>query len=195
MDEYVNGGGFDRFYQRVRSQIDELVETDPTAFYTYDEYRTAAETLYQVVKLRGESIEGQLNGTIPSTADAQNGSAALVDASSIDLTVMGTMMNGGGPDGGEPPAQPGNNADNAAEQTNAQQAPTQGGNAPADKSNADASADASADSKTAESGALQPTAAKPVNRRWAIRPKETAAAPRRPRQQIPCCCTVLPFWF
>lgn len=66
VSEYINGGGFDAFYERVRSQIDELVKTDPTAFYSYDEYLTAADTLYQVVKLRGQSIQGQLDGTIPS---------------------------------------------------------------------------------------------------------------------------------
>ena len=38
VDEYVNGGGFDSFYQRVRGQIDALVESDPNALYTYDEY-------------------------------------------------------------------------------------------------------------------------------------------------------------
>ena len=66
ISEYINGGGFDAFYTRVRSQIDTLVESDPTAFYSYDEYLTAAGTLYQVVKLRGQSIQGQLDGTIPS---------------------------------------------------------------------------------------------------------------------------------
>ena len=60
VEEYINGGGFDAFYDRVRSQIDALVETDPNAFYTYEEYLTAAETLYEVVQLRGESISGQL---------------------------------------------------------------------------------------------------------------------------------------
>ena len=95
VSEYINGG-FDAFYERVRSQIDELVETDPTAFYSYDEYETAAETLYQVVKLRGQSIQGQLDGTIPSTEEAQRDSNALVDASDLDLSVMGTMNMGGG---------------------------------------------------------------------------------------------------
>ena len=94
--EYIGGGGFDAFYERVRSQIDELVETDPTAFYSYDEYRTAADTLYQVVKLRGQSIQGQLNGTIPSTAEEQRSGDALIDASSPDLSVMGGMNTGGG---------------------------------------------------------------------------------------------------
>ena len=96
VSDYINGGGFDAFYTRVRSQIDALVETDPTAFYSYDEHLAAAETLYQVVKLRGQSIQGQLDGTIPSTEAEQQGSDALVDASALDLSVMGYMNNGGG---------------------------------------------------------------------------------------------------
>ena len=96
VSEYIGGGGFDAFYERVRSQIDELVETDPTAFYSYDEYLTAAETFYQVVKLRGQSIQGQLDGTIPSTEAAQRTSDALVDASALDLSTMGYMNTGGG---------------------------------------------------------------------------------------------------
>ncbi len=96
VNEYIGGGGFDAFYERVRSQIDALVESDPTAFYSYDEYLTAAETLYQVVKLRGQSIQGQLDGTIPSTEAAQRTSDALVDASALDLSTMGYMNSGGG---------------------------------------------------------------------------------------------------
>ena len=95
VSEYVDGGGFDAFYERVRSQIDELVKTDPTAFYSYDEYLTAVDTLYQVVKLRGESIQGQLDGTIPSTESAQRSSDALVDASTLNISVMGSMSGGG----------------------------------------------------------------------------------------------------
>ena len=96
VSEYIGGGGFDAFYTRMRSQIDALVESDPTAFYSYDEYLTAAETLYQVVKLRGQSIQGQLDGTIPSTEAAQRTSDALVDASALDLSTMGYMNSGGG---------------------------------------------------------------------------------------------------
>ncbi len=96
VSEYIDGGSFDAFYTRVRSQIDALVESDPTAFYSYDGYLTAAETLYQVVKLRGQSIQGQLDGTIPSTEAAQRTSDALVDASVLDLSAMGYMNSGGG---------------------------------------------------------------------------------------------------
>ena len=112
VSEYINGGGFDAFYERVRSQIDALVETDPTAFYSYDEYLTAADTLYQVVKLRGQSIQRQLDGTIPSTQSAQRSSAALVDASALDLSAMGYMNNGGA--GGFAPAPSDGNNTSAA---------------------------------------------------------------------------------
>lgn len=98
-EEYVAGGGFDAFYTRVRSQIDDLVASDPTAFYTDDEYLTAADTLYQVVKLRGQSISGQLDGTIPSDARSQTGSDALIDGEDLSISAMGTMNAGGGKGG------------------------------------------------------------------------------------------------
>lgn len=103
VEEYVEGGGFDAFYERVRSQIDELVESDPTAFYSYSEYEEAADTLYQIVKLRGESIQGQLEGSIPSTEEEQKNSDSLIDASDLDVSLMGSMnggMNSGGMDAG-----------------------------------------------------------------------------------------------
>lgn len=124
VDEYINGGGFDAFYERVRSQIDELVESDPTAFYSYEDYQTAADMLYQVVKSRGESIQGQIDGTIPSTEEEQRSSTeTLVDTSGLDLSVMGSMNSGGGgpmggdmPDGAQgnmPNGMPGNMPDGA----------------------------------------------------------------------------------
>lgn len=99
--DYVENGAFEEFYTRTRALIDRLVADDPTAFYTYEEYQTAAETLYEVVTLRGASVRGQLDGTIPSTSDAQRNSDALVDGSHLDLTVMGTMNTGGGDRGQE----------------------------------------------------------------------------------------------
>ena len=95
--EYVQGGGFDAFYTRTRSQLDALVQDDPTAFYSYEEYTAAADALYDLVQLRAQSIAGQLDGTIPSTEAGQQGSDALIDASSIDLSSLGSMMGGGGP--------------------------------------------------------------------------------------------------
>ncbi len=92
VDAYVFGGGFEEFYSRVRDQIDGLVQTDPTAFYSYEEYDAGAKMLYQTVLLRAESIKGQLDGSIPSTDQGQtDDSKNLVDGSSIDIEVMGVM--------------------------------------------------------------------------------------------------------
>jgi hypothetical protein len=91
-DEYVNGGRFDETYARIRSQIDTLVAEDPTAFYTAEEYEAAADMLYTVIKLRAESIDGQLSGEIPSTNMGQSvNPSKLIDGSDIDVSVMGVM--------------------------------------------------------------------------------------------------------
>ena len=96
-EEYVDGGRLDEVYNRIRAQIDSLIETDPTAFYTYDEYLEAAPMLLKTIKLRSESVAGQLDGTIPSTDEGQRkDSSSLIDASEIDIKVMGEMSMGGG---------------------------------------------------------------------------------------------------
>ena len=97
VDAYVNGGRFDEVYSRIRSQIDALVKEDPNASYTYEEYETATGILYDVIKLRAQSIAGQLDGTIPSTdAGQKQDSSSLIDASYIDVTAMGQFDMGGG---------------------------------------------------------------------------------------------------
>ncbi len=95
VEEYVNGGRFDEVYSGIRQQIDSLVETDPTAFYTYEKYLKAADILYETIKLRAESISGQLDGTIPSTDEGQRAdNSKLIDGSGIDITAMGQMNMG-----------------------------------------------------------------------------------------------------
>ena len=94
--EYVLGGRFQEVYSRIRSRIDALVETDPTAFYSYEEYDAGAGMLYQAVTLRAESILGQLDGSIPSTDAGQRADfSGLVDASAIDISAMGVFNLGG----------------------------------------------------------------------------------------------------
>lgn len=96
VEEYVDGGRFDEVYQRIRSQIDALVADDPTSFYTYEEYDQAAQMLYQTVLLRAESVKGQIGGSVPATtAEQQENPSLLMEMSSIDLSVMGSMMGGG----------------------------------------------------------------------------------------------------
>ncbi|MBR5518691.1 MAG: CotH kinase family protein [Clostridia bacterium] len=96
VNEYLYGGKFEETYNRIRSQIDELVKADPNAIYTYEEYVAGAEMFYKTVMLRAESVKGQLEGTIPSTSQGQQAdSSKLVDASDINISVMGTFMGGG----------------------------------------------------------------------------------------------------
>ena len=97
INEYIYGGKFEEMYNRTRTQIDALVETDPNSMYSYEDYIKGAELLYDVVMLRAESIKGQLEGIIPSTAEGQNAdSSKLVDASGINLSDLGQFGFGGG---------------------------------------------------------------------------------------------------
>ena len=102
VEKYVNGGEFEKTYERIRSQIDDLVGNDPTAFYSYEEYEEAANMLLEVVQLRAKSVSGQLAGTIPSTDEGQQqDSSHLIDGSDIDLSVMGSFSGGGGGNEGQ----------------------------------------------------------------------------------------------
>lgn len=102
VEKYVNGGEFEKTYERIRSQIDDLVGNDPTAFYSYEEYEEAANMLIEVVQLRAKSVSGQLAGTIPSTDEGQQqDSSNLIDGSDIDLSVMGSFSGGGGGNEGQ----------------------------------------------------------------------------------------------
>ena len=91
IDQYVFGGGFETFYKRTRNQIDELVKADPNALYSYNEYVTGAEMLEKTIKLRGISVKGQLDGTIPATlAGQEEHPEKLVQVEGINLKVMGS---------------------------------------------------------------------------------------------------------
>ena len=107
------------------------VEKDPTRFYTYEEFEAGVETLRTFCRLRAESIAGQLAGTIPSTEDGQAADAsALVDASSITLSDMGTMDRGGF-GGGERPSPPGGSPEQPDAQPPAEGPPGQSQEPPA----------------------------------------------------------------
>lgn len=131
-EEYVDGGRFAIAYQQLRNLLDGRVgsdtQTDPTGFYTSDEYEQAVTLLKTVIEKRAESILGQLDGTIPSTTDGQQADPdALVDTSGIDLTILGTQ-GGGGHDGGFP----GGDRGNMQPPTDGTAAPDAAGQQPAD---------------------------------------------------------------
>lgn len=127
VDEYLLGEGFQIFYSRTRTLIDELVKRDPNALYSYEEYEIALATFCEVVELRGKSIDGQLNGTMPSTENEQGNSDTLIDASHLDLSVMGSMggAGGGGRDDRNRDRNPGMRNESTPEMTEANAAPNQ----------------------------------------------------------------------
>ena len=108
--EYVTSGQFSAKVDAVSSAIDSYVQNDTSSFDGYDAFKTGVEALKTFASLRAESVAGQLDGSIPSTEEEQANSTALIDASALNLSELGTMGGGqrGGNDnfggGGEPPS-------------------------------------------------------------------------------------------
>ena len=84
---------------RVSTLIAPYVQADPTAFCTYEEFQQGVETLRAFCLLRAQSVTGQLSGSIPATSEGQQATDALVDASQLNLSDMGSM---GSTHGGQP---------------------------------------------------------------------------------------------
>lgn len=98
---YFESGYFEEEIDRVTALISPYVEKDPTKFCTYDEFTEGVSALKEFCTLRAESVRGQLDGTIPSTSDAQSAdSSALISGSSVSISAMGSMNVGGGMGGG-----------------------------------------------------------------------------------------------
>ncbi|ULL18733.1 spore coat protein CotH [Paenibacillus sp. H1-7] len=102
LQEIVNGYFADGKFEQTVANLDQLisshVQNDPSAFNTYEEYKSAVAELTKLGTLRSESIQGQLKGEIPSTTEGQKADAsALVDASAVDLSKLGNGMGKGGP--------------------------------------------------------------------------------------------------
>ena len=83
--------------ERVYEMIRPYVESDPTAFYTVEEFDEAVDTLKQFCELRSQSVVKQLSGELGSTSDTQN-AEDKVDASNLTLSKTGTQSGGKAPD-------------------------------------------------------------------------------------------------
>ena len=94
--DYFDSGYFAEMFEEVTALITPYVERDPTKFCTMEEYEAGIAALKEFCLLRAESITGQLNGTIASTSDGQKEDPdALIDASEIHISDMGSMNAGG----------------------------------------------------------------------------------------------------
>lgn len=107
IDTVFASGWFESEFDRVSAMIAPYVEKETRAFYTYEEFQTAADTLKAFCLKRAQSVQGQLDGSIPATSAAQQGSDALIDASELSITAMGGMNNGKGGDRGGNAGSPG----------------------------------------------------------------------------------------
>ncbi len=90
LTSYFESGACQQEIERVRAMISPYVESDPSAFYSYDEFTTAVDTLEAFVDARAKSIRAQLDGTLSTRTDEQD-TAARVDASGIEIAAMGSQ--------------------------------------------------------------------------------------------------------
>ncbi len=99
---YYENGALEEMIDSVSEMIAPYIEKQPTEFYTYEEFQTGVAALKEFCSLRMESIEGQLNGTIPATSSGQSAdSSSLVDGSGVNVSDMGSFGGGGGFGGGD----------------------------------------------------------------------------------------------
>ncbi len=85
------------------------VEKDPSKFCTTEEFEAGVTALRSFLQLRAESVQGQLDGSIPSTDEGQKEDpAALVDCGDLNLSDMGSMGMGRGGDRPQDGSRPGN---------------------------------------------------------------------------------------
>ena len=97
VDGYFKSGIFEETITTLDAKINDYVKSDPTSFSTYEEYTASLPVLKELGALRAQSIEGQLNGAIPSTAEGQSANKdSLISGDGINLSALGTFMNGGG---------------------------------------------------------------------------------------------------
>ena len=97
VEGYFKSGQFEASIDQLNQKIGGYVKEDTSAFVTYSEYERSLPVLKELGILRAASIEGQLAGSISSTTEGQSANPdALISGQGIDLTVLGSFMNGGG---------------------------------------------------------------------------------------------------
>ena len=97
VEGYFYSGLFEETVKALDAKINEYVKNDANVYFTHEQYEASLPVFIEACMLRAESIAGQLDKTIPSTTAGQREDpSALVDASSIDMSALGSMMGGGG---------------------------------------------------------------------------------------------------
>ncbi|SES96803.1 CotH kinase family protein [[Clostridium] polysaccharolyticum] len=92
IEGYFASGVFETTVAQIKKMIVPYVQSDPTAFYTYEEFEKGYDTLMEFIDARVESIQKQLDGEIPAKASLRTEKDTLVDGSGITISDMGTMF-------------------------------------------------------------------------------------------------------
>ena len=88
--EYIKGGEFAKTLSAIESEIGEIAGTEANAFYTNEQFHKAKQTLQLLLERRAASVLGQMNGTVPSTWDAQKAEPRkLINSDDINLQDLG----------------------------------------------------------------------------------------------------------
>lgn len=94
---YFSEGKFRQKVEELDQLISQYVKQDPTAFCTYEEYEKAVSSFITLGELRSESVQGQLDQTIPSTTEGQQANPdLLIGTGNLAISDLGTMMGGKG---------------------------------------------------------------------------------------------------
>lgn len=84
-----------KFDEYVDTMISEYVENDVSVFCTFEEYKLAVSSFKTLGNLRAESIQGQLDGTVPSTTmDQSTNSEQLISAGDLNLADLSSSTGG-----------------------------------------------------------------------------------------------------
>ena len=114
VDNYFANGKLEEKVNNLDEFISDYVKNDKTAYCTYEEYKKAILSFITLGNLRAASVQGQLDGTVPSTKAAQKDSAyKLIPAGDLNLSDLGSMRAGEGGAKGDPAGKVGNQSVNA----------------------------------------------------------------------------------
>lgn len=102
LDSYFANGAIEAKIAQLDALISPYVAADPSKFCTEADYHTAVSALTTLCSLRAQSVQGQLNGTVPSTTAGQTANPEqLISAETLQLSDLGSSMMGDHGDRGE----------------------------------------------------------------------------------------------
>ena len=89
---YFDSGKFEAEVARTVEMITPYVERDPTAFCSYEDFKAGVEAFALFCELRAKSVQGQLEGAVPSSyAEQENGEGSLIAVDGLWLPDMGEI--------------------------------------------------------------------------------------------------------